>query len=67
MSSDGAPLDFNGAFRKKRVEPVWEHTCGGQSYYLHEDGRIECFRCHEVLSKVWIESTEAEDHKEHTK
>lgn len=48
-------LDFNGAFRKKRIEPVWEHGCGCQTYYLHEDGAIECARCHEFLSKVWKE------------
>lgn len=51
-------LDFNGAFRKKRVEPVWEHPCGGQTFYLHEGGKIECARCHEFISKSWSDPTE---------
>jgi len=49
-------LDFNGEFRKKRVEPVWEHTCGCQTFYLHESGNIECFRCHEFIAKTWGEA-----------
>ena len=49
-------LDFNGEFRKKRIEPVWEHTCGCQHFYLHEDGCIECVRCHEFIGKTWGEA-----------
>ncbi len=52
-------LDFNGAFRKKRIEPVWEHGCGSQTFYLHEDGHIECARCHDFLSKTWSEAASA--------
>lgn len=49
-------LDFTGAFRKKRIEPVWEHPCGGQVFYLHESGHIECARCHEFIGKTWGEA-----------
>ena len=59
MKEKGPPskvLDFNGEFRKKRIEPVWEHPCGCQTFYLHESGHIECTRCHEFISKTWGEA-----------
>lgn len=49
-------LDFNGAYRKKRIEPVWQHVCGCQNFYLHEDGTIQCVRCDEFISKTWKET-----------
>lgn len=32
-------------FHPKRPEMIWECRCGGQHFYLHNDGTIECRSC----------------------
>lgn len=32
-------------FRQKKPEQVWACRCGGQHFYLNDDGTIECRSC----------------------
>jgi hypothetical protein len=49
-----APVEL-AKFRKKRAEFVWECGCGGQHFYLHRDGTIECRSCKLVKESIeWI-------------
>jgi hypothetical protein len=29
---------------------VWQHSCGSQLFFLHDDGTVECSRCCGFLS-----------------
>jgi len=42
--------------RPKRPEMVWEcRNCGGQHFYLHNDGTIECRSCKLINETIeWI-------------
>jgi len=42
-------------FRPKRPELIWECRCGGQHFYLHNDGTIECRSCKLVNETIeWV-------------
>jgi len=48
------PTDIN-AFRQKKPEMVRECTCGGQHFYLHMDGAIECRSCKLINESIeWV-------------
>lgn len=54
LVKDGDPIDLS-KFRKKRMEYVWECSCGSQHFYLHRDGTIECRSCKLVKEQIeWI-------------
>ena len=42
---------------QERVLPyqfgVWQHSCGSQLYFLHDDGTVECSRCGHFLALSW--------------
>lgn len=43
------------SFRERKSEFVFECRCGGQHFYLHQDGCIECRDCKQFVSKLeWI-------------
>jgi len=42
-------------FRSKKAEYVWECGCGGQHFYLHRDGTIECRSCKLIKETIeWV-------------
>lgn len=49
---DVTPID---RFRERKIEYVFECACGGQHFYLHQDGCIECRDCEHRVDKIeWI-------------
>jgi hypothetical protein len=48
------PTDIN-AFRQKKPEMVFECRCGGQHFYLNNDGTIECRSCKLINETIeWV-------------
>lgn len=42
-------------FREKKAELVFECVCGGQHFYLHADGTIECRSCKLIRESIeWM-------------
>ena len=39
-------------YRSKKPEHVWECNCGGQLFYLHDDGGIECRSCKTIKTTL---------------
>ena len=39
-------------FKAKRPEYVFECICGGQHFYLHADGTIECRSCKMICERI---------------
>lgn len=44
-------VDIN-RFRPKKVETVWECSCGCQLFYLQEDGAVQCRSCQEIIGSI---------------
>jgi len=43
--SDAVVIEFT-----PKREYVWEHrACGGQMFYLHRDGSVQCAECKEFV------------------
>jgi hypothetical protein len=35
-------------------ECVWQHSCGSQLFFLHDDGTVQCSRCSNFVdSLMW--------------
>lgn len=50
----GEVTDLN-QFRSKKPEMIWECQCGGQHFYLNNDGTIECRSCKRINETIeWI-------------
>lgn len=42
-------------FRRKKTESVFTCACGGQHFYLHKDGTIECRSCKHIVETIeWM-------------
>lgn len=42
-------------FREKKPEMVFECKCGGQHFYLHGDGTIQCRSCQHIMERIeWV-------------
>lgn len=39
-------------FKPKKIEEVWECSCGGQHFYLNKDGTIECRSCRLIRETI---------------
>lgn len=40
----------NGEERTVEYQPgVWQHPCGSQLFFLHDDGTVQCSRCSDFL------------------
>ncbi len=49
------PID---RYRVPKVEYVFECACGGQQFYLHQHGAIECRDCQQIIEKLeWVYRT----------
>jgi len=52
--------DF-GSFKERRIVRVWEHNCGGQQFWIRENGQIECVKCYTIISLQWTDPGDKED------
>lgn len=40
----------DGETRTVEYQPcVWQHACGSQLFFLHDDGTCQCSRCNEFV------------------
>ncbi len=43
------------AFRPKKVELVWECSCGSQLFFMQVDGSIQCRSCLHIMERIeWM-------------
>lgn len=35
-------------------ENVWQHSCGSQLFFLHDDGTTQCSRCMKFSTPNWL-------------
>ena len=51
--SDVMLVTEDGSERIVEYQPgVWQHTCGSQLFFLHDDGTVECSRCANFLTDL---------------
>jgi len=39
-------------YKTKKPDLIWECNCGGQLFWLHKDGAVECRDCKTVKSTL---------------
>lgn len=39
---------------------VWQHGCGSQLFFLHDDGTVQCSRCNDFVETLRWSRTSSE-------